>query len=132
MCCSAVPCKTRAKRYKPSALSVRRSSRIFALLQLRDNVFPKQLNGGHDFFVRNRLSGHEELQLVDTDGGMDVDGFETALGIARDGDPPVGQRVGIELIPDGLGDLRRAAREIHPSVIAVSVFFFDVTREVGL
>ena len=92
-------------------------------------MLAEHLDGRHDLVVRNGLGGHEELQLVDAGGGMQFDGLEAALRIAGDGDGAVGQGIGVELVPDGVGDLRRAAGEVQAAFFAV--FLLDVAGKVG-
>ena len=79
--------------------------------------------------MRNRFGGHQELQLVDAGGAVQFDGLEAAFRVAGDGDGTVGQGVGVELVPDGVGDLRRAAGQVHARVF--TFFLLDVTGKIG-
>ena len=66
-------------------------------------MLAEHFNGLHNILVADGLGGHQELELVHAGRLMDLDGFNAAIGVPGNDYGPFGHSVGVELLPDALG-----------------------------
>ena len=88
-------------------------------------MLAEHFDGFHDFGVSDGFGGHEELQLVDAGCFVKFGSLDAALGVSGDDHAAVGQGIGIELLPDFLGQ-GSPARQIHRTGFTGFAFGLDV------